>query len=78
VGRHLHTAEAPRCNIDVDPPAEILVERFRAVDIGNAKQNNLEFHVDRFGLWHRLCLADYNAGHHYLLSFGEPYKTPLV
>jgi hypothetical protein len=37
--RHLHAAEVARR--DVEPPAEILVERLRSVDVGNAEQHDL-------------------------------------
>ena len=47
--RHLHAAEVARREVDVEPPAEILVERLRAVDVGNAEHHDFELHVDRFG-----------------------------
>jgi len=49
---------ARRCELDravvaiaevgVEPPAEILVERFRAVDVGNAEHHDFELHVDLY------------------------------
>ena len=69
VRRHLHAAEVAACDVDIEPPAEFLVERLGAVDVGNAEQNDLELHVDRFGFWLRRYFFDYNAGHYYLLSF---------
>ncbi len=44
--RHLHAAEVARRDVDVEPPAEILVERLRAVDVGNAEQHDFELHVE--------------------------------
>src|ERR1041384_2498923 len=78
VGRDLHAAETTCGNVDVESPAELLVERLRAIDVGNAEQHDLEFHVDGFGLWRRFCLADYYTGHHCLLSFGESFAAPII
>ena len=48
--RQLHAAEVvARREVGVEPPAEILVERLRAVDVGNADHHDFELHVDRFG-----------------------------
>ena len=49
VRRQLHDAEVARREVGVEPPAEILVERLRAVDVGNAEHHDFELHVDRFG-----------------------------
>ena len=49
VRRQLHDAKVvARCEVGVEPPAEILVERLRAVDVGNAEHHDFELHVDRF------------------------------
>ena len=49
--RQLHAAEVvARYEVTVEPPAEFLVERLRAVDVGNADHHDFELHVDRFGL----------------------------
>src|SRR5215213_3294479 len=45
VRRNLHAAEVAGRDVDVEPPAEILVERLRAVNVGNAEQHDFEFHV---------------------------------
>src|SRR3712207_7734275 len=34
-----------RSEVAVEPPAEFLVERLRAFYVGNAEQNDFEFHV---------------------------------
>ena len=60
VRRHLHDAEVvARREVGVEPPAEILVERLRAVDVGNAEHHDFELHVDRFDLPRRLGLSVY-------------------
>ena len=46
--RQLHDAEVARREVGVEPPPEILVERLRAVDVGNAEHQDFELHVDRF------------------------------
>ena len=49
VRRQLHAAEVvARHEVGVEPPAELLVERLRAVDVGNADHHDFELHVDRF------------------------------
>src|SRR5687767_5206753 len=45
VRRHLHAAEVAARNVDVEPPAEFLVESFCAVDVGNAQKHDLQLHV---------------------------------
>jgi hypothetical protein len=37
--------------VGVEPPAELLVERLRAVDVGNAEHHDFELHVDRFDVF---------------------------
>ena len=46
VRRHLHAAEVARRDVDVEPPAEILVKRLGAVDVRNAEQDDFELHVE--------------------------------
>src|SRR4029453_15237852 len=47
--RHLHDAEVvARREVAVEPPAQILVKRLRAVDVGNANHHDFELHVHRF------------------------------
>lgn len=46
VGRsQVYAAEVALYHVDVEPPAEIFVERLCAIDIGNGQYHNLEFHV---------------------------------
>src|SRR5215207_3754009 len=46
VRRHLHGAVGvARRDVDVEPPAEIFVERLGAVYVGNAEQHDFELHV---------------------------------
>src|SRR6185369_2828240 len=42
---YLHTAEVAPRDIDVDAPAELLIESLGAIDVGNAKQDDFELHV---------------------------------
>src|SRR5215213_1786009 len=49
VRRHLHGAEVvARRDVCVEPPAELLVERLRAVYVGNADHHDFELHVDLY------------------------------
>ncbi|WP_242050751.1 hypothetical protein [Oculatella sp. FACHB-28] len=41
----MHVAVAARCDIDIEPPAELLVECLRAIDVGNGEHHDFEFHV---------------------------------
>jgi hypothetical protein len=34
------------CTTGVEPPAELLVERLRAVDVGNAERDDIELDVE--------------------------------
>ncbi len=44
--RHLHDAQVvARRDVAVEPPSEILVERLRAVNDGNAEHHDFELHV---------------------------------
>src|SRR6185369_6935030 len=54
--RHLYDAEVIAYHeVGVEPPAEILVERLRAVDVRNAEQHDFELHVNGFSLCDFCC-----------------------
>ena len=56
VRRHLHGVEAVARDVGVEPPAEILVERLRAIDVRNAEHHDFELHVSRFNFFD-FCLC---------------------
>ncbi|WP_347277283.1 hypothetical protein [Leptolyngbya sp. FACHB-671] len=41
----MHATEVALHHVDVEPPAEILVECFGAIDVGNVQHHDFEFHV---------------------------------
>src|SRR5436305_8322825 len=76
--RHLHAAEVvAHSEIDVEAPAEFLVERLRAVYVRDAYHHDFELHVDRFGFRRRLIICfHFNAGHRNLLPFDGVLTDP--
>src|SRR3954447_19077537 len=63
--RHLHLPEVAEVDIDVQPPAQALIEAKRSIDIGDRHRYHLEPHVDRRDLRHlrRTASAYVGAAH---------------